>query len=260
MADLVPAGADRLWVEDTGGGGTPVVLLHPGIADSRVWDRMLPLLGAHRVVRFDRRGFGQSPRATEAFVPMEDLLAVLDHLGAERAHLVGNSMGGEISLATAVTHPDRVASLTVLCPGIGGYPWPDPKPEEAELYARWGAAREAGDLDTLSRIGLDEWCRSGADDYLAEQMRATMETDLAHDGLEQDDPPQWDALPDLTVPATVIAGELDPWESLQASLDLAERIPDAALVRLPVDHLPQYRDPEAVAAAVVDTIGRAASA
>ena len=258
MGEHVAVGSDRLWVEDSGGDGAPVVLLHPGIADLRVWDRLVPLLGGQRVVRFDRRGFGRSPRATEKFVPMEDLLAVLDHLGADTAHLVGNSMGGEISLATTVTHPDRVASLTVLCPGINGYPWPDPRPEEAELYERWGAAKAAGDLDTLARIGLGEWCRSGTDDYLVEQMRATMETDVAHEDLEQDDPEQWEAAASIGVPTTVIAGEDDPWESLQASLDLAERIPDAALVRLPVDHLPQYRDPEAVAAAVIDTIARAA--
>jgi 3-oxoadipate enol-lactonase len=257
MAELVAAGADQLWVEDTGGPDVPLVLLHPGITDSTIWDAVLPLLGERRVVRFDRRGFGRSPRASEQFNATTDLVTVLDHLGAERAHLVGNSMGGETSLALAVTQPDRVASLTVLCPGIGGYPWPDPSPEEQELYARYRAAQEAQDADTLVEIGLAEWCRSGVDDYLSDQLRRSTEADFAQGHLEEDNPEQWELVDKVAVPATVIAGELDPADSLQASLDLAERIPGAELLRLPVDHLPQYRDPEAVADAVLRTVARA---
>lgn len=257
MGDLVPAGADHLWVEDSGGPGDPLVLLHAGITDSTIWDRLLPLLGDHRVVRFDRRGFGQSPVATESFQPMTDLVAVLDHLGVEQAHLVGNSMGGETSLALAVTEPDRIASMTLLCPGIGGYPWPDPSPEELELYTTYRKAKEARDVATLVEIGLGEWCRSGTDEYLADQVRRSTELDFTQAELEQENPEQWELLDTVAVPTTVIAGALDPADSLQASLDLAERIPGAELVRLDVDHLPQYRDPEAVAEAVLRTVGRA---
>jgi len=250
-------GADQLWVEDTDGAGDPLVLLHPGIMDSTIWDRLLPLLGDHRVVRYDRRGFGQSPVATEEFQAMADLVAVLDHLGVDRAHLVGNSMGGDTSLALAVTAPERVASLTLLCPGIEGYPWPEPTPEEQELYARYRAAKEARDIDTLVEIGLDQWCQSGIDDYLADQMRRTTEVGFVQDDLEQPNPEQWDRLDSLDLPTTVIAGERDPADSLQASLDLAEKISGAELVRLDVDHLPQYRDPEAVAEAILRTVARA---
>jgi pimeloyl-ACP methyl ester carboxylesterase len=254
---LLGIGADQVWFEDTGGAGDPVVLLHPGITDSRIWDGLVPLLADRRVVRFDRRGFGQSPVATEPFQAMGDLVAVLDHLGAERAHLVGNSMGGETSLALAVTSPERIASMTLLCPGIGGYPWPDPAPEEQALYERYYAAKKARDIDSLVEIGLAEWCRSGTDDYLADQLRRTTEADFLQGDLEQDNPEQWDLLPDVAVPTAVIAGERDPADSLQASLDLADRIPGAELVRLDVDHVPQYRDPAAVAEVVLRTIERA---
>lgn len=256
-AKHVSVGADQIWVEDSGGDGVPLVLQHPGITDSSIWDRTLPFLGDHRVVRFDRRGFGRSPRATESFNAMTDLVAVLDHLGAERAHLVGNSMGGETSLALAVTHPGRVESMTLLCPGIGGYPWPDPSPEEQELYRRYQEAKEARDIETLVEVGLGEWCRRGSDDYLVEQMRRSTELDLAQDELEQANPEQWELLEQVTVPTAVIACEQDPADSFQASLDLAERIPGAELVRLDVDHLPQYRDPEAVADTVLRTVERA---
>jgi pimeloyl-ACP methyl ester carboxylesterase len=257
MGALLGVGADHLWVEDSGGYDDPLVLLHPGIIDSTIWDRMIPLLGDRRVVRFDQRGFGQSPTATEEFASLTDLVAVLDHLGVERAHLVGNSMGGEASLALAVTAPERVASMTLLCPGISGYPWPDPAPEEQELYERYSAAKDSRDVDTLVSIGLSEWCRSGTDDYLTGQLRRSTEADLAQGHLEQANPEQWELADRIAVPTTVIAGSLDPADSLQASIDLAGRIPDAELVRLDVDHLPQYRDPESVAAAVLRTIARA---
>jgi 3-oxoadipate enol-lactonase len=257
VGQLLGVGADHLWVEDTGGAGDPLVLLHPGIMDSTIWDRLVPLLGDRRVVRFDRRGFGRSPIATEEFQALGDLDAVLDQLDVGRAHLVGNSMGGETSLALAVTSPDRVASMTLLCPGIGGYPWPDPTPEEEELYARYRAAKEARDIGTLVEIGMAEWCRSGTDDYLTEQMRRSTEADFAQDDLEQPNPDQWELLGGVGVQTTVIAGALDPADSLQASLDLADKIPGAELVRLDVDHLPQYRDPNAVADAVLRTVQRA---
>jgi 3-oxoadipate enol-lactonase len=252
----VAAGADQIWMDDSGGDGVPLVLLHPGIMDSTIWDRTLPLLADRRVVRFDRRGFGQSPRATESFNAMADLVTVLDHLGTERAHLVGNSMGGETSLALAVTHPERVASMTLLCPGIGGYPWPDPSPEEEDLYRRYYKAKDEGDINALVEIGLGEWCQSGVDDYLTDQMRRSTEAGIVQDDLEQPNPEQWDRVDTISVPTTVIAGTLDPADSLQASLDLADRIPDAELVRLDVDHLPQYREPAAVAEAVLRTITR----
>jgi len=257
---LLGVGADHLWVEDSGGVGDPVVLLHPGITDSTIWDRMLPALGNRRAVRFDRRGFGRSPRASEPYRAVDDLIALLDGLGVEQVHLVGNSMGGETSLALAISQAGRVASMTLLCPGIGGYPWPEDTEEDPDLEARWAAAKEAGDLAALAGIQVEFWCASGSDAYLDEVVLHATELDSSDAAaLEQENPPQWELAGHLSVPTTVIAGELDPADSLQASIDLAERIPGAVLVRLPVDHLPQYREPEAVAEAVLATASRAAT-
>lgn len=255
MAELA-VGADRLWYDDTGGSGDPVVLLHPGITDSTIWERLLPLLTGLRVVRFDRRGFGQSPNPAEEWTAVGDLVALLDHLGAERAHLVGNSMGGEASLALAVTDPGRVASLTLLCPGIGGYPWPED--DYPELMAAWMAAKEAGDTAALAKLQEGMWFAAGSDAYLSEQVRRATELDFSPAAeLEQPNPEQWSKVEAISAPTTVIAASLDPADSLQASLDLAEKIPGTELVRLDADHVPQYRDPEAVAAAVLRTVARA---
>ena len=157
---FIPAGADQIWLEDTGGDDVPVVLLHPGIADATIWDGMLPFLGDRRVVRYDQRGFGRSPQATESFTTLGDLVTVLDAIGAPRAHLVGNSMGGEAVLALAVTAPERAASMTLLCPGVRGYPWPDDDPE---LEREWKELVDAEDIDGLTALYLRVWAASGVD-------------------------------------------------------------------------------------------------
>ncbi|MFL6107242.1 MAG: alpha/beta fold hydrolase, partial [Marmoricola sp.] len=215
----VRLGADELWYDETDGSqgadGTPLVLLHPGVTDSRIWDPLLPHLGGRRVIRFDRRGFGRSPRATESYSSLGDLVGLLDALGIERAHLVGNSMGGEASLALAVTAPERVASMTLLCPGINGYPWPDT--DDPELEAEWLRCKEAGDLAGLAAIQRNIWFAAGSDDYLDEQVLDSVTLDFSPAAVfEQENPEQWSRTESLGVPTTVIAGELDPADSLQA--------------------------------------------
>ena len=93
----VPGG--RLHVIDEGP-GPPIVLLHAGIADTRSWDDMVPLLNAagYRTIRYDQRGAGQATTDDVEFSRISDLLAVLDAKGIDRAVLVGNSMGGAARL------------------------------------------------------------------------------------------------------------------------------------------------------------------
>ena len=106
------------------GSGDAVVLLHPGF----IADAMAPLaaraeLAGFRLITFHRRGYGHSDRAeTPASIADQarDVVALLDHLGVERAHLVGHSLGGTIAMHVAVAAPDRVGTLTVLDPLV---PW-----------------------------------------------------------------------------------------------------------------------------------------
>ena len=87
-----------LWYDETGE-GPPLVLLHEGVVDSRIWEPVVPLLAErHRVIRYDQRGFGRSPRPDGPYSLVEDLVAVLDAAGLERAALAGASRGGNIAL------------------------------------------------------------------------------------------------------------------------------------------------------------------
>lgn len=253
---LIELEAGWLSVADTGGDGVPVVLLHPGITDSSVWDRVAPLLGETRRVRYDRPGYGHSPPAKTATRPVDDLLGVLDALEIERAHLVGNSMGGGTALALAVTEPGRVASVTALCSAAGGFPWPA-EAEDAEVDARFEALSRAGDVDGLAELYLQIFAAAGVDDYLRAQVRATTELELSGADLAERDPAVWADLPGLACPVGLVAGERDEKASIIGAVGLAEQIPGAELLRLDTDHLPQYRDPEAVAELVRRTLARA---
>src|SRR5512146_2928337 len=95
----VPGGHLHVSID---GDGSPILLVHAGIVDSRSWDPLVPfLVGAgHRVIRYDTRGFGQSRTDDIAFSNREDLRAVLDDAGVARAVFVGNSRGAMISLDT----------------------------------------------------------------------------------------------------------------------------------------------------------------
>ena len=100
-------------------GSTPILLLHAGIADRRMWDSIWPTLTAARdVVRVDLRGFGESTERPDGpWSPRADVLATLDALGVERAHVVGCSLGAGVAVELALERPDAVASLVLAAPG-----------------------------------------------------------------------------------------------------------------------------------------------
>ncbi len=118
-------GTDKLWAEDAGGDRPVLMLVHEHVADSRMWDPIWPQLSAaYRAIRYDARGFGRSPAATEEYSQLLDLMAVLDHFGIERAHFSGCSGGGGTVVDLALAEPARVRSMVLLAPGISGYAWP----------------------------------------------------------------------------------------------------------------------------------------
>src|ERR1700749_1050870 len=115
---MIDVDGGTVWADDSGGDGRPLVLLHPGVGDSRIWDPVLPPLAEkYRVIRYDARGFGQSPAPTVSHSLLRDLIAVLDHYRIERTAIVGCSQGGTSALGLALEQPDRVSALVLLCPG-----------------------------------------------------------------------------------------------------------------------------------------------
>jgi pimeloyl-ACP methyl ester carboxylesterase len=113
----------RLWYVDSGGSGTPVVMLHAASGSSLMWERQLPALRAagYRMVAYDRVGWGRSELDDGAApgTAADDLQALLAVLRIERFHLVSTAAGGFVAFDYALSFPERLRSLTV-ANSVGG--------------------------------------------------------------------------------------------------------------------------------------------
>lgn len=118
----LPDGTVLAGVRRPSPGGPIVVMLHAGVADRRAWSTVFEALEGDPfdLIASDRRGYGETPRPVGEFSHLADLLAVLDAAEAERAVIVGNSMGGALALDLALTAPERVASLLLIGAGVSG--------------------------------------------------------------------------------------------------------------------------------------------
>ena len=226
------------------GEGPAFVLLH-GLSATRRYvvmgSRALERSG-HRVVSYDARGHGRSGRAPDGAYGYarlaDDLAAVLDAAGLQRAILAGASMGALTALRLALDRPERVAALALITPAFE----PDRVLSDAEL-ARWdGLARG------LREGGVEGFVRAYDLDAVPETWRATLETVLrqrlaAHehpeavaDALEAVPRSRpFDAmsqLADLAVPTLVVASrdEADPGHPQAVAERYARAIPGAELV------------------------------
>jgi 3-oxoadipate enol-lactonase len=124
MATLQLEGASLYYEVD--GQGIPVTLAHGMALDARMWDDQASALSAiARVIRYDARGFGRSPRLDNqaAYTHADDLWALLDHLDVESTVLVGLSMGGATVVEAALRAPQRVRALVLLDAFLDGVPW-----------------------------------------------------------------------------------------------------------------------------------------
>jgi 3-oxoadipate enol-lactonase len=249
----------ELWADDSGGDGHPLVLVHSGVSDARLWDPVWPALAAsYRVIRYEDRGYGRSPAPSAPFCLLTDLIAVLDHYGLDQVAIVGCSQGGGSGLGLALAQPARVTALVLLCPGIPGYPWPQPSEAEEAAEAEYGRAVGAGDVDTMARLQQGLWAAAGPTLQIMELLRSAARAEIAAADLEQPSPPVLDRLAEISVPTALLVGDADYPPLIEADLQAAARIPGCELTVVPgMDHFPPQREPELVLAAISGTLARA---
>ena len=242
----------RLYREVTGA-GHPLVLLHAGIADARMWDEQVAAFAErYTVIRYDARGFGRSDPAVGRFSPRADLAELLSELGAGRAHLVGLSMGGRIALDVAIERPELVSALVVAGSRPSGHP---ASAELRDAFAAVDAAFEAGDVDGAVELELRMWVDGPrrtpdqVDPTVRERLRE-MDAALfaAPDEGEPEalDPPAVDRLGEVRAPTLVIVGDQDLPDVLAGADLLASGIPGARKVVVPdAAHMVNMERPEA---------------
>ena len=239
------------------GGALPVVLLHAGIADRRMWEPLWPALTTERdVVRLDLRGYGESvDRPRGPLSPVDDVLDTLAELGIARCHLVGASFGAGVAVEVALTVPERVASLLLSAPG--GALIAEVTPELRTFFDAERAALAAGDLDAAVEANLVWWVegprrRPGDVDpaireLVGRMQRLAFELTADWDDVEEKelDPPALDRLAELALPTLVLVGALDLDAILDASRRVADEVAGARRVDWPdVAHLPSLERPD----------------
>ena len=242
------------------GAGPALVLVHAGIVDSRAWDPLVPLLtsAGHRVIRYDARGFGRSETDDVEFSNRDDLIAILDGFGVERACLVGNSRGATIAFDTAVEYPERAAAVVLVGGGIGGYEV-EPTPEEAAAFDEMEALEEAGtDPETMAdfqfRLWIDGLGRPEGRvapplrDWLRPMVVGTCDPSRVYGRPIPLRPPAAERLDAATMPILAIHGALDVSDIEATGRHLAATLPNARFEIVPdVAHLVAVEAPEQVA-------------
>ncbi|MET7296139.1 3-oxoadipate enol-lactonase [Streptomyces griseoloalbus] len=234
-----------------GPASAPPLLLGPSLGTSyALWDEVAPELSVtHRVVRWDLPGHGGSAAGLiGAGATVGDLaglvLALADALGIERFAYAGVSLGGAVGLHLAVHHPDRLTSLAVICSSAhfnGAKPWQE----------RAARVRSEG-LADLAEGADARWFTSGftVPGLVRDHREADPEAYAACcDALAAFD--LRDRLAEVSVPTLLVAGREDPATPPEHLREIADAVPDAALVEIPgASHLAPAQRPEAVLTAL----------
>jgi 3-oxoadipate enol-lactonase len=216
--------------------GSPVVMIQGLGMDGRGWALQRGAFGRrHRCIAVDNRGTGHSdvpPGPYDMQRMAEDVIAVLDDAGIERAHVVGASMGGVIAQIIGVLHPERTLSLTLACTACHHHEW------RRELFAEWANAVKARGMSGMFPDGM-RWLigsrlqrRFGVFvNVLARVLIQTKpEAFIAQVDaiLDASDELRFQ-LPTIEVPALVVVGSQDTLTPLGDAEELAELIPGSRL-------------------------------
>ncbi|ROQ52465.1 pimeloyl-ACP methyl ester carboxylesterase [Rathayibacter sp. PhB152] len=256
MPHLEVPGATLHWESDGPASAPALLLVHAGITDLRMWDPVVPALAEdHLVIRYDTRGFGETRTDDVEFDPRQDALDVLEHLGVERATVIGCSRGGSLVLDLTLEHPDRVTGLVLIAPGVGGFPYPDLTEEEDRRFDEIDAVLTAGDHERVARMEAELWAfgpdrdPASLDPAFVETVRELARGRAGHEGEKPRptaiEPPAYDRVVDIAVPTLAMVGAHDVSESLPVHAFLSATVPGAdAHVFEDAAHLPSVERPE----------------
>lgn len=257
-------GGSLYW--EAAGSGAPVVLIHGGNLDRRMWDAQFEVLRrGYRVIRYDARGFGRSSPADRPFRAPDDLAALLRALGIPRASLIGLSMGGGIAIDFSLAYPSMVSRLILAAPSVSGGSWANDADTLWLVAGRAAFAR--GDSVGLALAWLEsQYIRTAlrspeqtarvrqiVEENAGHLMRRARDTDLERES----SPPAAGRLADLRMPILLLVGDADTPLILSMARALAERAPHIQRIDLPgVGHMINLEAASAFNAALVEFLAR----
>jgi len=251
-------------------GRTPVVLVHAGVADRRMWDPQWAALTEDQdALRLDLRGFGESvQRPSGPLSPVDDLLDTLDQAGVERCHLVGASFGAGVAVEAALVRPQLAESLLLSAPG--GSLIAEATPHLRDFFTAEGDALEDGDLEAAVAANLRWWldgpqrpAGAVAADVrakVAAMQRLAFEITAPWDDVTEAelDPPALDRLDAIAARTLVLVGGLDLDAIHETAARLTAGLPQARQVDWPdVAHQPSLERPDDFLALLRDWLAEA---
>ncbi|MET0437677.1 MAG: alpha/beta hydrolase [Devosia sp.] len=238
------------------GDGLPVIFLHAGVCDNRMWHEQMRLAADNgwHAIAYDRRGYGDAESPDEPFSHLDDLEAVLDALDIHAAIFVGCSMGGGLAIDFALTHPGRIIGLVLIGTSVTGAPW-SATAEESAIEMAEEDAWERGDLDLLNKVQAHEWldgprAQSGRVGGSVRELFLDMNAKaLAKPELTQEEqrPDAWSRVDTVTAPTMLIVGEEDFSALIDRHEHLSETMPNSfAAVLEGVAHIPSIERPDLI--------------
>jgi pimeloyl-ACP methyl ester carboxylesterase len=274
MPEITAADGTNLYVEEIGS-GTPVVFVHEYAGDYRSWEPQLRYFcRQHRCVTYSQRGYPPSDIPADASrygqdIARDDVIAVMDALAIDKAHVVGHSMGAYTALHVGIEYPARCLSVTAAGCGWGSVADAEHRAamkalaaETGKMFAEEGiAAAAAKYADAPMRQafkhkdprGWAEFARMLAE-HSAQGHAQTMFS------LQLKRPTLWEmesALKRFSVPLLVIVGDEDDL-CLDGSVFLKRTVPTAALLVLPrAGHTINSEEPAAVNGALAELFSAA---
>lgn len=217
----------RIAYSDSGGDGPAVLLSHGFLMDREMFAPQVAALAPEfRVITWDQRGFGETETDGAAFTYWDsaaDATGLLDHLGIERAVLVGMSQGGFLSLRAALAHPDRVRAL-ILIDTQAGAEHPDQVDAYRDMLAAWAGVGPGDQLaeivagiilgdEALNTPWIAKW-QARPREGIVEPGRTLLDRDSVTDRLGE-----------ITCPALVVHGTLDAAIPVEVGEAMAKALP-----------------------------------
>ena len=258
-------GGAKLYYEVLGE-GTPLILIHGGLIDRRMWDGQFEGFARQfRVVRYDVHGHGLSRNSRGDYNDHEDLHALMAHLDIGKAFIAGLSMGGQIAVGFALQYPDMVEGLVLVAPGLSGYQFT--ASQLGDNQAQFEAAYGAGDLDQAVEFFLQAWTDgpqripADVDPVVRERVRVMLAEGVTRfvnqAGRQVLDPPAIGRLEQIHVPTLCVVGNLDMPVILTIVDMLANKIPGARKVVIPgVAHMVNMERPNEFNRVVLDFLSK----
>jgi pimeloyl-ACP methyl ester carboxylesterase len=274
MPKIAARDGTRLYVEEVGA-GTPVVFVHEYAGDYRSWEpQMRFLCRQHRCVTYSQRGYPPSdvpsdPSRYSQDIACDDVVAVMDALDIDKAHVVGHSMGAYTALHVGIRYPERCLSLTAAGCGWGSTPDPEKREAMKALAAETGKMFAAEGITSAATKYADAPMRQPfkRKDPRGWAAFARMLAEHSAEGhaqtmlnLQLKRPTLWEMEPQLkrlSVPLLVVVGDEDDL-CLDGSVFLKRTVPTAALLVIPrAGHTINSEEPAAVNSALAELFSAA---